>query len=115
MVVLPWRDRSRNETPSGELGTLVSVGGPVDVGDLVDGKYRLLRMIGEGGRGIVFEAENSRTLKHVALKVLRPQANLTPDILVRFEREAQAAGRITRSTSSKCSISAPSMPTRTTW
>jgi len=66
----------------------------VRVGDLLDGKYHLLRVLGEGGWGIVFEAENTRTLKHVAVKVLRPQSNLTPDIIARFEREAQAAGRI---------------------
>jgi serine/threonine protein kinase len=64
------------------------------VGDLVDGKYRILRLIGEGGWGIVFEGENARTLKRVAIKVLRTQSAITPDIQARFEREAQAAGRI---------------------
>jgi serine/threonine protein kinase len=66
----------------------------VGVGDLVDGKYRLLRIIGEGGWGIVFEGENARTLKRVAIKILRARADLTVDIRTRFEREAQAAGRI---------------------
>jgi eukaryotic-like serine/threonine-protein kinase len=66
----------------------------VGVGDLVDGKYRLLRIIGEGGWGIVFEGENARTLKRVAIKILRARPDLTADIRTRFEREAQAAGRI---------------------
>ncbi len=66
----------------------------VGVGDLVDGKYRLLRIIGEGGWGIVFEGENARTLKRVAIKILRSRPDLTADIRRRFEREAQAAGRI---------------------
>ena len=66
----------------------------VGVGDLVDGKYRLIRIIGEGGWGIVFEGENARTLKRVAIKILRARADLTVDIRTRFEREAQAAGRI---------------------
>ncbi len=66
----------------------------VNVGDLIDAKYRILRVLGEGGWGIVFEGENTRTLKHVAIKVLRPQSSLTADIIARFEREAQAAGRI---------------------
>ncbi len=66
----------------------------VGVGDLVDGKYRLLRVIGEGGWGIVFEGENARTLKRVAIKILRARPDLTADIRTRFEREAQAAGRI---------------------
>ena len=64
------------------------------VGDLVDGKYRIIRVIGEGGWGIVFEGENVRTLKRVAIKILRPHATLSADIMARFEREAQAAGRI---------------------
>jgi serine/threonine-protein kinase len=66
----------------------------VGVGDLVDGKYRILRLIGEGGWGVVYEAENARTLKHVAVKILRPRPELSDDIRMRFEREAQAAGRI---------------------
>jgi serine/threonine-protein kinase len=66
----------------------------IAIGDLVDAKYRVVRVIGEGGWGIVFEAENVRTLKRVALKVLRAQAGVTPDIQTRFQREAQAAGRI---------------------
>lgn len=62
--------------------------------DLIDGKYRLLRTIGEGAWGVVFEAENVRTLKRVALKILRPRTDLTAAMAMRFEREAQAAGRI---------------------
>jgi serine/threonine protein kinase len=66
----------------------------VSVGDLVDGKYRIIRTIGEGGWGIVFEGENTRTFKRVAIKILRMHSAVTKDILLRFEREAQAAGRI---------------------
>ena len=66
----------------------------VAAGDLVDGKYRIIRTIGEGGWGVVFEGENIRTYKRVAIKVLRPHSGLTKDIIQRFEREAQAAGRI---------------------
>src|SRR5215472_17894887 len=66
----------------------------VGVGDLIDAKYRIIRLIGEGGWGIVFEGENVRTLKRVAIKILRARADLTAEIRTRFEREAQAAGRI---------------------
>ncbi len=68
--------------------------GAIAAGDLVDGKYRIVRTIGEGGWGVVFEGENTRTFKRVAIKVLRPHSGLTKDIIARFEREAQAAGRI---------------------
>jgi serine/threonine-protein kinase len=70
------------------------MGSDVVIGDLVDGKYRIIRTIGEGGWGIVFEGENVRTFKRVAIKILRTTAAVTKDILTRFEREAQAAGRI---------------------
>jgi serine/threonine-protein kinase len=72
----------------------MTVGSEIGPGDLVDGKYRIIRTIGEGGWGIVFEGENIRTYKRVAIKILRPHSGLTKDSLVRFEREAQAAGRI---------------------
>ncbi len=64
------------------------------VPDLLDGKYRIIRVIGEGGWGVVYEGENLRTLTRVAIKVLRSHAGVTPDIRARFEREAQAGGRI---------------------
>ncbi len=70
------------------------MGAIIAAGDLVDGKYRIIRMIGEGGWGVVFEGENTRTFKRVAIKILRPHSGLSKDILTRFEREAQAAGRI---------------------
>jgi serine/threonine-protein kinase len=64
------------------------------IGDLLDGKYKLLRLIGEGGWGSVFEGENTRTKRHVAIKVLRPSATMSPEVLRRFEHEAQAASHI---------------------
>ncbi|HZU84553.1 MAG TPA: serine/threonine-protein kinase, partial [Polyangiaceae bacterium] len=66
----------------------------LSVGELLDGKYRILRVIGEGGWGVVYEGEHVRTLKRVAIKMLRAHAGVTPDIRARFEREAQAGGRI---------------------
>ncbi len=79
---------------SNSPGAPAPASGTLGVGELVDGKYRLVRVIGEGGWGIVFEGENVRTMRKVAIKVLRAQANVTPDVRARFEREAQAAGRI---------------------
>ena len=64
------------------------------VGDLVDGKYRIVRVIGEGGMGPSSRARTSASSKRVAIKMLRARARRTADIRARFEREAQAAGRI---------------------
>jgi serine/threonine protein kinase/WD40 repeat protein len=58
------------------------------------GDYRILRQIGEGGMGIVYEAEQVSLGRHVALKVLPFQALNNPTFLERFQREARAAARL---------------------
>ncbi len=63
-------------------------------GDIIDDKYRIVRLLGEGGMGAVYEAENTRIARRVAIKVLLGDAAERPDVVQRFEREAQAAGRI---------------------
>ncbi|NMC71809.1 MAG: protein kinase [Myxococcales bacterium] len=63
-------------------------------GTTLGGKYRVVRQIGAGGMGRVFEAVHERTERTVAVKVLSPEAAQQPDTLARFDREARAAGRI---------------------
>jgi serine/threonine protein kinase/WD40 repeat protein len=58
------------------------------------GEYRLVREIGRGGMGVVYEAEHLTMRRRVALKVLPRDASTNPTNLVRFLREAQAAGRL---------------------
>jgi serine/threonine protein kinase/WD40 repeat protein len=57
------------------------------------GEYRILREIGRGGMGIVYEAEQIALGRHVALKVL-PGDSVDSSRLMRFEREAKAAARL---------------------
>ncbi len=66
----------------------------LEVGQLLDNKYRINRMIGEGGMGAVFEGENVRINRKVAIKVLHAAFTGNAEVMQRFEREAQAAGRI---------------------
>ncbi|MBN1772614.1 MAG: protein kinase [Deltaproteobacteria bacterium] len=63
-------------------------------GTTLGGKYRIVRQVGAGGMGRVFEAVHEQTERTVAVKVLSPEAAQQPDTLVRFDREARAAGRI---------------------
>ncbi len=64
------------------------------LGQIYADKYRIVRLLGEGAMGAVYEAENTRIRRRVAIKVLHPQVAQKADTLRRFEREAQAAGRI---------------------
>jgi serine/threonine protein kinase len=58
------------------------------------GDYRIVRELGRGGMGIVYEAEQVSLGRRVALKVLPDHAALDPRRLRRFHREAQAAARL---------------------
>jgi serine/threonine protein kinase len=66
----------------------------LEPGSTIQAKYRIVRSIGRGGMGEVFEGENIHIRRRVAIKVLNACAALRPDVVDRFEREAQAAGRI---------------------
>lgn len=58
------------------------------------GDYRIIREVGRGGMGIVYEAEQMALSRHVALKILPDRAAHSPRNLVRFRREARSAGRL---------------------
>jgi serine/threonine protein kinase len=62
---------------------------------LVLAEYTLLDVIGTGGMGLVFQALHRRMDRVVALKVLTQQARASPDAVQRFQREVQAAAKLT--------------------
>ncbi len=64
------------------------------IGDTIDGKYKIVSLLGEGGMGAVYEGENLRIHRKVAIKILHSNVAQSADAVQRFEREAQAAGRI---------------------
>src|SRR5262249_2328035 len=58
------------------------------------GDYRIIREIGHGGMGVVYEAEQLSLGRHVALKVLPHKALANEKTRKRFEREAKAAAKL---------------------
>jgi serine/threonine-protein kinase len=70
---------------------------PADValqGYTIGGKYRLVRLLGAGGMGAVYEAENAWTRRRVAVKLLRPEFVSNAEFVQRFTQEAQSASQI---------------------
>ena len=58
-------------------------------------RYRLVEQIGMGGMAIVYRAIDMRTGHNVAVKVLRPEFNQDAEFVGRFQREAEAASKMT--------------------
>src|SRR5215208_6778790 len=64
------------------------------VGEILDEKYRLEHLLGQGGMGAVFLATHLGTERYVALKLISPQFMRNNEFVERFKREARAAGRL---------------------
>ena len=64
------------------------------VGDVLDYKYRIDKQLGAGGMGNVYLATHLGTTRVVAVKVIAPKWAAEPQFLARFQREAQACGRL---------------------
>lgn len=58
------------------------------------GKYEILKELGRGGFGTVYEAKDTVLGRHVALKVLHGQLTVDPSFILRFEQEARLAAQL---------------------
>jgi serine/threonine protein kinase len=64
------------------------------VGQLIDGRYRVARVIGKGGYGVVYQAIDERVKRDVAIKMLLEKALDSPEAVARFRREADVLLKI---------------------
>ena len=66
----------------------------MNVGDIIDRKYELVRLIGKGGMGSVWEVRHTRTKQRLALKLLLSEMENESAAIDRFIQESQAAAAI---------------------
>jgi serine/threonine-protein kinase len=78
----------------GSADTEDAPGAPTMIGEVIDGRYKIVELIGSGGMGRVFRAEHIRLHRDVAVKVLHRTYSATPEGQRRFEREAIALARL---------------------
>ncbi len=64
------------------------------IGRTLDNKYLIEKLLGKGGMGSVYQAVHVGTRRTVAVKVIAPQFMRNRELLIRFQREAEASGRL---------------------
>lgn len=75
-------------------GTLPG-GATCAIGDLLAGRFRIVRFIARGGMGELYEAEDLELRERVALKAMRPEIAADQEANRRFRREVQLARQVT--------------------
>jgi len=80
-------------TTGGKVGSAIE-GTRLKIGDVFDAKYRIERVLGMGGMGVVLEAAHVTTRDRVALKLMQEKILGDPTTVARFEREARAISKL---------------------
>jgi serine/threonine-protein kinase len=80
----------------------VSVGAHPMVGAVLSARYRLLGLLGEGGMGAVFEAQDLQGHGRYAIKVLHPEYAKNEHVLARFYAEGEATARLVHPNIARC-------------
>ncbi len=93
-VLLSNLVRNRRDVALGETQQVVGAWLPVAEGETIAGKYRVEKLIGSGGMGVVMAAFHLQLNQRVALKFMQPGLSADGQSAMRFQREARAAARL---------------------
>jgi len=85
----------RSPVPHGLLRSASGAAGNIAVGMLLAGRFRIVRMLGSGGMGDVYQAEDTRLDQMVAIKTIRTEFAADEDAVARFRREISLARQVT--------------------
>src|SRR3954463_14543690 len=69
-------------------------GAPSPGGEVLDGRYRIFKKLGEGGMGEVYAAEHVHIDKKFAIKLLKAEIVSNPEAVKRFQQEARSSSSI---------------------
>jgi serine/threonine protein kinase/tetratricopeptide (TPR) repeat protein len=67
----------------------------LQIGEILAGRYEILELLGEGGMGAVYKAQDRELDRPVALKLIRPELASNPDMLARFKQELLLSRQVT--------------------
>jgi serine/threonine-protein kinase len=93
-AAIPDPALAETENPERPIDRRLSDSNQAWLGRIVDGRYRVLEVIGRGGMGVVYRVEHLRMGKMAAMKVLHRDLAQDPEVIARFEREAAAVSRL---------------------
>jgi len=86
---------ARGHTPSSALSSSLDTGSRFIPGAMIDGRYRIISLLGRGGMGEVYRADDLKLGQPVALKFLPVELETNPDRLERFLAEVRTARQVT--------------------
>lgn len=94
VAALDSRVRRPGQKERGPYGTIMSESKDLSFGTVLADRYELTGEVGRGGFGMVYKARQLNMSRDVAIKVLPPKFMAMPDLVARFQREAQLASRL---------------------